>query len=240
MAWEVAGLEASTIVRFYSYVRLTWMELFLQFLLFPKRLQFKWRNRNRFKVTESLKATLKSRCEEATRSNLSTYYEIYNVGLFVALLEQDISAYSEAIFFARSEWHRQFFARSLALLLYEATQDLPQLLGKNYRALLKDLELGFKWLDTLNHIHSKLSTFSKSHRPFLWKIRNYVSAHRDHNALLQLEIMSEFKAIDVYRLGAEFSIPLNELVTFYTYLLKYMHNPAVMIQQVSKSISKEQ
>jgi hypothetical protein len=85
-------------------------------------------------------------------------------------------------------------------------------------------------------IHSKLSCFEKKHKPSLNKIRNFVSAHRDHDASTQLEILSDLKAIEVYRLGAELSEPLRELVAFYTRLLVYMNNPAVMIRHVSKTL----
>ncbi|MRR52127.1 MAG: hypothetical protein EG825_14665 [Rhodocyclaceae bacterium] len=213
------------------------MEPLLQLFLFPKRLRFRWRNRKRLTVTESLKATLKARCEEAIRADIPTYQGIYNVGLFVVLVEQDISAYSEAIFFARSEWHRQFYARGLAVLLYEAAEDLPQLLGKQYRTWLQDLELGSEWTNLLNHAGSKLSAFNRSHGQFLKELRNYVSAHRDHDALSQIDTMAKFKAIDLYRLGAEFSVPLNDLLAFYTHLLRYMHNPAVMLHHVAKSVA---
>jgi hypothetical protein len=38
------------------------------------------------------------RYEEATRAELPAYKGVYNVGLFIALLEQDISAFNESIF----------------------------------------------------------------------------------------------------------------------------------------------
>ena len=211
------------------------MEWLLQTLMFPKRIRFRWRNRNRRKITESLLQTLKQRCDEATRGNVPTYIGIYNVGLFIVLLEQDISAYSESIFFARSGWHRQFFARGLAVLLYEGAEDLPQLLGKKYREWLVDLELDSQWITALNDIGTKLSWFRKSHGDFLSNVRNLVGAHKDHNTSAQLDVLANLEAMDVYRLGAEFSEPLRNLVDFYIRLLTYMHNPAVMLRQVAKA-----
>lgn len=211
------------------------MEWLLQLLLIPNRIRFRWRNRKRRKITENLIVTLKKRCDEAIHANIPAYVGIYNAGIFVALLEQDISAYSENIFFAKSEWNRQFFARGLAVLLHEGAEDLPQLLGKQYREWLDVLELDERWIKVLNEIGSKLSRFRKSHTPFLKEIRNYVSAHRDHDASAQLDILSDLKAIEVYRLGAEFSEPLRDLVAFYIQLLTYMNNPAVMLRQVAKA-----
>jgi hypothetical protein len=213
------------------------IEWLLQLLLIPKRLRFRWRNRNRRKVTEDLIVTLKQRCDEATLANVPAYVGVYNVGLFIVLLEQDISAYNESIFFAKSEWKRQFFARGLAVLLYEGVEDVLQLFGKQYRDWLNILELNERWIRALNEASSKLSQFRKKHSHFLSKVRNYVGAHRDHNASTQLDILSDLKAIEVYCLGAEFSEPLRELCTFYTNLLTYMHNPAVMLHQVAKVTS---
>jgi hypothetical protein len=210
------------------------MEWFLQLLMIPNRLRFRWANRKRRKVTEDLIATLKKRHDEAVRANVPNYVGIYNAGIFLVLLEQDISAYNESIFFAKSEWNRQFFARGLAVLLHEGAEDLTQLLSKQYRGWLEDLELDDEWIIVFNKIHSKLSGFQKKHTPFLNKIRNFVSAHREHDASVQLEILSDLKAIDVYRLGAVFSEPLRELVAFYTQLLTYMNNPAVTLRQVAK------
>ncbi len=214
------------------------MEPLLQLFLIPGRLRFRWRNRKRQRVTENLKQTLRARCEEATRASSKTYRGLYNVGLFVALLEQDISAFSECIYFARSDWHRQFHARNLAVLLFEGAEDLPELLGKEYRAWLKEISAD-TLVDHLNQIHSKFSSFQRKHGPFLKEVRTYVGAHRDHDSLVQLELMSRFTALDVYRLGAEFSVPLRELINFYMKLLAHMHDPLVMLQAAARTLPND-
>jgi hypothetical protein len=126
------------------------MEWFLQLLMIPNRIRFRWANRKRRKVTEDVIATLKKRYDEAKRANAPVYVGIYNAGIFVVLLEQDISAYSESIYFAKSEWNRQFFARGLAVLLHEGAEDLTQLLSKQYRGWLNDLELDGEWIKAFN------------------------------------------------------------------------------------------
>jgi hypothetical protein len=215
------------------------MELLFQLIMLPKRVAFRWKNRTRLRQSEALTKTLRSRCEEACRANSDAYRGLYNVGLFVVLLERDISAYSESIFFARSEWHRQFHARGLAVLLHEAAEDLPQLLGKQYRQWMKDLNLGEPWFNALNSIGKKLSSFRKIHGDFLYDVRNYVGAHRDHDAMTQLDTMTKFNSIDIYRLAAELSEPVRDIVAFYTRLLQYMHNPIVMIHHVARMQSEK-
>lgn len=123
-------------------------------------------------------------------------------------------------------------------MLHELNEDMPQLLGKQYREWLKDIELGQAWFDELNLITSKLNVFRKSNAKFLAEVRNYVGAHKDHDAIKQLDTMAAFTGLDVYRLAAEFSDPIRDLVAFYMRLLPYMHNPIVMSRQVSKSLPK--
>lgn len=213
------------------------MEPLLRLILIPGRIRFLWRNRNRRKVTAGLIQTLKQRCDEATRAGVPAYFDVYNAGLFVALLEQDISAFNESIYLAPSEWHRQFHARGLAVLLYEGSEDVPQILGKKYRDSLKVLELGPDWFAALNSVSGKLSRFRQNHSEFLKNVRSLVGAHKDHNASAQLDLLVNLKSIEIYQLGAEFSEPLRELIAFNMRLLGYMHNPAVMLRQVAKAVS---
>ncbi|QKO20654.1 hypothetical protein [Rhodoferax sp. BAB1] len=211
------------------------MEALTQLLLIPGRLRFRWKNRRRLKVTEGLKVTLKQRCEEAARVGSEPYRGLYNVGLFLALLEQDISAFNESIYFARSDWHRQFHARSLAVLLHEGAEDLSELLGKEYRNWLNEVDVHESLLSRLNLAHSKLSAFRKNHGRFLSDVRNYIGAHREHDALAQVDMMSRFTALDVYCLAAEFTIPLRDLVDLYMELLAHMHQPMNMLKAVMKA-----
>jgi hypothetical protein len=98
------------------------------------------------------------------------------------------------------------------------------------------LELGAPWFNSLKAIGKKLSGFRKNHSAFLGKVRNYVGAHREHDAMSQLNAMAEFDALDVYRLGAELSDPVRDLAAFYIQLLKYMNNPAIIIRSIAKSL----
>jgi hypothetical protein len=210
-------------------------EALLQLYLLPGRLRFRWKNRKRLSASESLKAALKSCYEKATQAKLPSYQGIYNVGLFLALLEQDISAFSESILFARTAWHRRFHARNLAVLLYEASEDLPALLGRDFRAWITKLTIGSSWLDSLNGISKKLSNFHKTHGRFLKEIRIYIGAHREHDAILQMSVMEKLDALEVYRRGAELSEPLRELVAYYIGLLKYLNNPMIMVRDMTGS-----
>lgn len=210
------------------------MEALLQILLIPKRWKFRRKRKGTRRASYSLIASLRARCEEVKRAESETYFGIYNAGLFVVLLDRDISTYNESILFARSQWHRQFHARNLAVLLYEAAEDLPELLGKIYRSWLVDLELGQDWLDALGRITKQISHFKKSHNSFLNDVRNYVGAHRDHNALSQASMLDGLDPLAIYELAGELWVPVRALADYNTKLLKYMHNPGVMLKHACK------
>jgi hypothetical protein len=214
------------------------MEALLQLFLIPKRWKFRRDLKKSQPVSEELIRLMRSRCEEAQQANWNSYFGLYNVGLFVALLNKDITTYNESIFFARSAWHRQFHARNLAVLLYETTEDLPQLLGKSFRAWLTDIDLGQAWLDSLGRITSQIALFKSSHSSFLKDVRNYIGAHREHESLAQISMLESLDPLVVYKLAGDLAVPVNDLVGFYIKLLTYMHNPAVMLKQACRAVDR--
>lgn len=211
------------------------METLRNILATPSRLRYRWKNRRRVAASASLQQSLKSNCDKAKAANIPTFAGIYNVGLFVAIAEQDISTYAEAIVFARSEWHRKFHARGLAVLLTELSEDLPELLGKQFRGWLSDIQLGDDQTVRLNTIGRELSSFRKQHHAFLSRIRNYVCAHRDHDASVQLDLIGALDVREVLRLGSQISVPLRGLIAFYQDLLIHMGRPRVIIGQLKRS-----
>jgi hypothetical protein len=210
------------------------VELLRDLLAFPGRTKFRWKNRRRARISDQLQRSLKDGYDKAKAHGLEAYADVYNVALFIALAERDTSAYSEAIFVARSEWHRQFHARGLAVLLFELSEDLPELLGGKYRARMRELSLEPSWFDRLNEATAKLAAFRREHTAFLKRVRTYVGAHRDHDAVAQLEVLTSLGPLDVYSLAPKLSVPLRELIAFNTELLGHLGKPSVVLQQLSK------
>lgn len=210
-------------------------ETILQVFLTRARLRHRWENRRKHAVTEDLKKTLRHRCEEAAAHNLLAHKGVYNVGLFIAVVDQDMSTYNECLLFARSEWHRNFHARGLALLLFEAADDLPQLLGKDFRQWLLEMELGQSWVAHLNSITKKISLFRKSNDSILNTIRNHVIAHRTHDAVMQMDLMRQLSALEIWRMAADFTHILKELVSFHIQLLRHADHPWVMVRSLAQS-----
>jgi hypothetical protein len=214
------------------------MERLLQAYLTPARLRFRWNNRNRLAASESLKSSLRRLHEDSARAGIVTYTTIFNAGLFIALLDQDMIGFHEAILFSRSAWHRQFHARGLSVLMFETSEDLPQLLGGEYRRALHDLELGNDWFDAINKAGKKFSKFTREHREFLGEIRHAVGAHRDHNAVSQMDIMEKIDPLKVMKLAVEFSGSIADLVDFNIAILRYMNLSQVKIHTIAKALSR--
>lgn len=215
------------------------MNLLLRLLLIPGRIKHRWENRNRLRVTADIVASLKKQCEDAETHGLKNHAVIYNAGLFVVLLEQDLSAYSTALYYANSKYHQQFAARGMAVLLYEGAEDIPTVFGKNYREALRDLQLADSWLQALNTSTAGFNKFKQEHATFLKDIRNYVGAHREQNALAQLKVLESLDHMAVYRLGATFSEPLRSLVNFQIALLQYVKHPAVLLSEAVKAVEQD-
>lgn len=214
------------------------MNLLLRMFLIRGRIKHQWKNRNRLSVTADLIATLKKQCEDAQKHGFQNHAVAYNAALFMVLVEQDLSAYSTALYNANSRWHQQFAARGMAVLLYEAAEDIPAVLGKDYRQALRNLGLGDSWLEALNKSTSGFNAFKQEHAGFLKTVRNYVGAHKEKNALAQLAVLEALDHMSVFRLGAKFSEPLRSLIDFQMVLINYMKNPMVLLREAATALDQ--
>jgi hypothetical protein len=214
------------------------MNLLLRLFLIPGRIRHRWKNRNRLRVTAGLIAILKKQCEDARKHGFKNHAVAYNAALFIVLIEQDLSAYSACLYYANSQWHQQFAARGMAVLLYEAAEDIPTVLGKEYRQALHDLALGDAWLQALNKSIAGFNVFKDQHATLLKAVRNYVGAHKERNALDQLAVLETLDHMEIYRLGAKFSDSLRSLVEFQMALLNYLKNPAVLLKEAAKAVDQ--
>lgn len=88
--------------------------------------------RKRSPTRERVISLVQSRHKEAKERGLVHYERVYNVSLYVFVLDYDIAVSSRHYTAAYRTWEKKFAARQLAVLLYEAAEDLPQLLGKDF------------------------------------------------------------------------------------------------------------
>ena len=170
----------------------------------------------RIKELESAITTVREQHKKTTEYGMEHYTRIYNVGLYLLLFEYDIAILKNDALFSIRKWKKKFVARQMAIQLYEASHDIPNLLGKEFRNSLSKIQLSDSELIEFNSITKEFNNFKNSHREILNKLRNHVGAHRSKDAAKQLDILDEVSLIQLMEYTGEFYEPLGELISFMT------------------------
>jgi hypothetical protein len=167
--------------------------------------------------------------------NAGSIRTIYNLGLYALLLDQDIAFFTDDLVTAIGEQRRQFVAKHEALLLYEAAEDLPQLLGRDFRDAVSQLGASSEQMSRVNAVSSELNGFWLAKREFLGTIRNALAAHRDHDALQYSETLETLKPLEVMAAAAELSQRLEDLVAVITDLVWLTGGAATVLKDMAAS-----
>ena len=197
-------------------------------------------NRIRHLVAEPKGVRERERAIETVRENhkyaknkrMEHYERIYNVGLYVLILDYDFFILKNDALFSVRRWKKKFVARQMAVQLYEASQDLPRLLGKEFRVSLCEIGVSENELEELNSISKRLNMFKDDRRVLLQKIRNCTSAHREKDAALQLQVIEEIELLGIMELAGDFYQPLRDLVEYTTKIVLKMGELKVMIRHI--------
>ena len=160
------------------------------------------------------------------------YRNVYNVGLYVLILEHDITVLKHDALFSIWEWRKKYVARQLSVLLYEASHDLPALLGKNFRGSLKTLPISEDDLSEFNSITKSLDKFKRNNHVLLNKLRNYAGAHRDNDAEKQLEVIDSISLLQIMELSGNFYEVLRVLLPFLIKLTYMLGNWKVIMKHM--------
>lgn len=211
-----------------------------QFMLFPVRVCHRHRSRAnrkaRIEALEAVRHTLE-RASEMSAENIRT---VFNIGMYLLLLDQDIAFFTDDLVYAIGDRRRAFLAKHEAILLYEAAEDLPQLLGREFRKAVKKLGASEEQISRLNAVSSGLNRFRSNHQTFLGNIRNVLAAHRDHDALQYGYALERLKPIEVMARADELSQWLNQLVKIITELYFLTVEPVAIISDILVSRKKEE
>lgn len=176
------------------------------------RVRHWWRARKKHRVRADAIATTKNTLANAKKVNAGASQAVFNVGLYLLLLDQDLADFTDDMLNAVGVRRRRFVAKHEAVLLFEAAEDLPRLLGKTFREAVGQLGASADQLQRLNSASSSLHRFWDSHRDFLGGIRKALAAHREHDALLYAEKLEALDPLEVTRLAADFSGHLERLI----------------------------
>jgi hypothetical protein len=181
-------------------------------VLLRVRVRHWWRARKKHRIRAEAIATTRKALGNAKKVNAGASRAVFNVGLYLLLIDQDLADFTDDMVNAVGVRRRRFVAKHEAVLLYEAAEDLPQLLGKGFRDAAGQLGASPDKLHRLNSASSSLHRFWETHREFLGTIRKALAAHREHDALVYEEQLEALDPLEVMRLAAEFSGLLEGLI----------------------------
>ena len=171
--------------------------------------------------------------------NAKSIQAVFNVALYLLLMDDDLAYFTDDLGYAIGESRRRFLAKNEAILLYEAAEDLPQLLGKDFRAAVTALGADDALKKRLNEASSGLHRFWDEHREFLNGIRNAIAAHREHDALSYVDKLEAVKPLEVMGLAAEFSGLLERLIGVLTDIAKLTVGIPAVIGDMKRSSAKK-
>jgi len=166
-------------------------------MLLPVRVRHRRKARAKHRARIDVLTTIRRTLEGAARLRAGNTTTVFNVGMYLLLLDQDIAYFTDDLVCAIGDRRRAFLAKHEAVLLYEAGEDLPQLLGREFRDAVKALGASPEQLSRLNAVSSELNRFWQGHREFLGTIRNALAAHRDHDALRYADALDTLNPLEV-------------------------------------------
>jgi hypothetical protein len=199
----------------------------------------RWRHRRTVRAKHRARiealATVRRTLLGAAQLKATATTTVFNVGMYLLLLDQDIAYFTDDLVCAIGDRRRAFLAKHEAILLYEAAEDLPQLLGRGFRDAVKALGASAEQVARLNAVSSDLSQFWERHREFLGEVRNALAAHRDHDGLRYIEALETLAPLEVMKRAAELSELLERLVGVITELASLTIGPGAIVRDMTDS-----
>jgi hypothetical protein len=182
---------------------------------------------------ERLIPSIEGQWKTARSLGLTKYSSLYNSMCFLLLLHYDYAVLSYNHATEVDELEQNLYARQLCLLLHEALEDVPTVFGSEFRKAASSLPSGNSHLDSLSRVLKSLHTFRKTHQGQIANVRHFVAAHRDHDALKQLEVMRGIDSIGLVSISSEFVQFLGDMARVLTPLLTEMGNPHVILKHAA-------
>jgi hypothetical protein len=201
-------------------------------VLLPIRMRHRHRERAKHRARVNTLIGVRNTLLGATKIAAGNAKTVFNVGMYLIMLDQDIAFFTDDLVNALGDRKRAFIAKQWSVLLYEAAEDLPQLLGRDFRDAAKSLGASEEQIIMLNSSSSELNQFWQTHREFLGSIRNILGAHRDHDALRYAEALETLRPLSVMNLAAELSQHINKLVNVLIELSSLTIGPLAVFRDI--------
>ncbi|MHB9140584.1 MAG: hypothetical protein ACYC25_01760 [Paludibacter sp.] len=139
---------------------------------------------------------------------------IWNAAGYVNLISLDLKHFARDLALADDEWGKRIYGRMISMLIYESMSDLLELLGKDFRAILKKLSISEELNIELNGISKILNDYKSKNLERLRDIRNVATAHRDKDIMEQINMIESIGWIELIELGTLYDKILNSLGQF--------------------------
>lgn len=204
-------------------------------VLFRNRLRARAEARKRRKIRNQALASVRQTLQQATDIGAGNIRTVFNVALYLLHIDQDLAYFTTDMVEAIGDRRRAFVAKHEAVLLYEAAEDIPQLLGKKFRDAIAALSVSPQRVQAINAVSADLNRFWRTHREFLGRIRNVLAAHREQNALAYAQALDSIKPLEVMHRAAELSQLLEILVQQITAMGQITSSPSVILMDIVRS-----
>lgn len=217
---------------------LQWLgRLVIDAIVFRNRCRSVADERARLPTVRSTIETFREQLANARANGLVHVERVFNVGLYVLLIDRDFGAVKVEMVSTFEPWRLRYTARHTALLLYECCDDLTQMLGKSFRESVVELAVPADAQEELNRISSTLHRFKGEHRAFLYsEVRNLQTAHRDQDSLALLAAIETLDPMRIFTLAAGFwQETLSPLIALLTRITAHLSAPGVMLRQLVAS-----
>lgn len=116
-------------------------------------------------------------------------YHAINVPLLIRISIVDILILYKHFLSTKSTIEQNLFARLIYAQLYEFIEDVPEILGGQYRTHLAKMPLGKLLIEDLKKVTKIINAFKKKNHSKFQHIRNNISSHKHKDGMVQVELM---------------------------------------------------
>lgn len=179
----------------------------------------------RYKVLESnihLVSLVKDIAVECGNTDMTTLWNAFG---YLNLLSYDLISVGYSLLAETKKWQKVYFARQVALLLYEGKEDIPDILGRSFKFVFDNIAEAKVWLDTLKVYMKDINDFKRTNHEYLRNIRMNVAGHRDKDIHTQLSTIQNINPYKIEKLMFDFDGILRKLIIHLQSLLVYTLKP---------------
>ncbi len=107
----------------------------LETLIFKNEKSLRKKFNSKFTTLEKTLEVIAVGVKEAKKQKLRPAIHIWNIAGYINTCSFDLAVSGEALMFERDPWKKRYFSRMIAINIYEATKDIPNMAGKEFRVL---------------------------------------------------------------------------------------------------------